>query len=47
MHLEILGLLNPVKFPSFPPTVKSMRGTRRWLDMSALIITGVSTREER
>jgi hypothetical protein len=29
------------------PTVKSMRGTRLRLDVSALIITGVSTGEER
>jgi hypothetical protein len=57
MHsdLKILGVLNPIKFPSFPtledsltlpyPAVKSMRGTRSMRDMSALIITGVSTGE--
>ncbi len=66
MHsdLDILGVLNPVKYPPFPPTVKSMRGTHRSaerlcpelvegsrrslrFDTSALIITGVSTGEER
>jgi hypothetical protein len=48
MHLlEILGGLTPVKFPPFPLVVKLMRGTRRWLDMSAPIITRVSTGEER
>ena len=52
-----LGVLNPVKYPPFPtledsltlryPTVKSMRGTHLRFDTSALIITGVSTGEER
>jgi hypothetical protein len=30
MHseLDILGTSSPLKYPSFPPTVKSMRGTR-------------------
>ena len=45
--LDILGTLSPIKYPPFPPTVKSRRGTHLRFDVSALIITGVSTGEER
>jgi hypothetical protein len=41
------GGLTPAQKPLFPPAVKSMRGTHLRLNMSALIITGVSTRKER
>lgn len=49
MHsdLDIFGVLNPVKYPPFPPAAKSMRGTHLRFDTSALIIAGVSTGEER
>jgi hypothetical protein len=40
-------LRGSIKFPPFPTAVKSMRGTHLRFDMSALIITGVSTGEER
>jgi hypothetical protein len=39
--------LNPTQKPPFPPAVKSMRGTHLRFDMSALIITGVSTGKKR
>lgn len=42
-----LGGLTPIKYPPFPPAVKSMRGTHLRFDVSALILTGVSTGEER
>ncbi len=45
--LDILGGLTPIKYPPFPTAAKSMRGTHLRLDVSALIIAGVSTGEER
>ncbi len=45
--LDILGTLSPIKYPPFPTTVKSMRGTHLRLGRTALMITGVSTGEER
>jgi hypothetical protein len=45
--LDISGTLSPIKYPPFPPAVKSMRGTHLRLDVSTLIITAVSTGEER
>ena len=48
INLDILGgPHHPVKYPPFPPAVKSMRGIHLRFNMSALIITGVSTGEER
>jgi hypothetical protein len=44
---SLVRRLTPIKYPPFPLTVKSMRGTYLRFDMSALIITGVSTGEER
>jgi len=38
---------DPIKYPPFPPAVKSMPGTQERFDVSALIITGVSTGERR
>lgn len=49
MHSDLknLGVLNPINFSPFPPAAKSMRGTHLRFDMSALIIAGGSTGEER
>jgi hypothetical protein len=43
---DILGDSMSLKYPPFPPAVKSMRGTHLRFDVSALVITGVSTGEE-
>ncbi len=45
--LDILGTLSRIKYPTFPTAVKSMRGTYLRFELSALMITGVSTGEER
>ncbi len=45
--LDILGTLSRIKYPPFPTAVKSMRGTQERFELSALMITGVSTGEER
>ena len=48
MHnLAFSGVLNPAQKPPFPPAAKSMRGAHLRFDVSALIIAGVSTGEER
>ncbi len=45
--LDILGTLSPIKYPPFPTAVKSMGDTYLRFGRTALIITGVSTGEER
>ncbi len=44
---DILGTLSRIKYPPFPTAVKSMRGTHLWFGRTALMITAVSTGEER
>jgi len=47
IDLDILGTLSPIKYPPFPPALKSRRGTQERFGRTALIITGVTRGEEK
>lgn len=47
MHsdLDILGVLNPIKYPSFPTATKALAVLAQRLDISAALIVGVFRRK--
>ena len=46
-NLDILGVLNPIKYPPFPPTTKALAVLVQRLDISAALTARVFTGEDR